>query len=96
VFGLALAQLAVAGILAWVVWGMRSRRPGVFLLFPLLGFAWGWALHGLCFFADGSPQPGMLMGFGFLVGLFVGLPLGIVAGLVGWWLDRLGWLPPGD
>jgi hypothetical protein len=71
----ALAMTAIA-------WSLRKRRPAVFLMFPLLGATWFALAHGIVFSSDGSPDPGMLMGFGIVAALFGGLPTGCVAAVL--------------
>jgi hypothetical protein len=80
------AFLALAVTLC--TWLMRRRMPWVFLLFPVMGAAWMALAHGLAFYSDGN-DAGMLAGFGVASALFIGLPVGSIAGgaALVWWLS---------
>lgn len=70
-----------ATILAW-----KLRRSNSFATCcMLLGMTWSAFLHGFIFavvLQDGGNDFGMLAGFGVVIALFIGIPVGLILGKV--------------
>ena len=84
-----MGEAVIAIAVAYCVWKFWRRKPHVFFLFPLVGFAWVMLYHGVFSLFERVPPSSPFSGLdwffaiGLAFGLYIGLPVGVLAMIIG-------------